>query len=60
MNSFQRKALIELLEAGFDAYPSGNIVRVTGGYYSEPIYTARGVDDYIANNNPPAYEFAHE
>jgi hypothetical protein len=58
MNSFQRKALTDLLEAGFDAYPSGNIVRVTGGYYSEPIYTHQGVGDYIANNIPPAYETA--
>lgn len=56
MNSFQREALIDLCEAGFDAYASGNIVRVKGGYYDQPIYTLQGVDDYITENEPPAYE----
>jgi len=56
INCFQKQALIDLKYAGFDAYPSGNIVRVTGGYRSEPIYSVQGVHDFIASNYPPAYE----
>jgi len=54
LNSFQHQALIDLKESGFDAYPSGNWIRVTGGYRDEPIYTVEGVDSYISNNEPPA------
>ena len=50
LNSFLRWALSELQRACFDAYPSGNLVYVKGGYRDEPIYTKDGVDRYIESN----------
>jgi len=56
LNSFHRRALVDLREAGFTATPRGNWICVEGGYRPEPIYSSAGVDAYIGRNEPPAYE----
>ena len=56
VNSFQRAALVELREACFDAIPYANWVQVFDGYRWHIIYSWQGVDDYIANSVPLAWE----
>lgn len=56
LNSFQREALIDLEESGYEARPYANWVIVYDGYRWQDVYTTQGVDSYIADNYPLAYE----